>query len=408
MIFCYGCGKEMHETAAICPSCGARQKAGNGLKYTSYDQVPWYRKNWFAILSFFVFMPALFLVLLTGSIYYERGGEVKKYSTFAKIFLLLYSLIPTIFLAAYLAKSNQGTQIAQPIQSVEAASIASIAEPAGNDKGSASNAIFTVPDNLKKLRIVVNSSDTRVTFGQYMELAEEKGGVNTTVAVKGNDYIVHHVFPDKINGNDEEIGMQFTPQGDFIVLGRITDDQMDVDPEDMPTKFMQTIAALAPDRNANQASSNDSEKVAAPGAAPPVAQAVDDGGAIAARSGKSPVDAIVVTQSNSSTDQATSPTPPSETAAVMPVQATVAPVKPSFDCLKASSVAEKLICINNDLATEDQKLMQSYKAALAQSSDKVALKAEQNAWRIQVRDICTDVTCVSNAYSARMNQLARQ
>jgi hypothetical protein len=53
----------------------------------SYADVPKYRRNWFAILAFFVFPPALIYLVLSGDIYYERKGELKKYSKGAKIFL---------------------------------------------------------------------------------------------------------------------------------------------------------------------------------------------------------------------------------------------------------------------------------------------------------------------------------
>ena len=62
------------------------------MQYTSYDQIPWYRKNWFAVLSIVLFPPALLPVLLTGDTYYFRKGEIKCYSRLAKVFLLLWGL----------------------------------------------------------------------------------------------------------------------------------------------------------------------------------------------------------------------------------------------------------------------------------------------------------------------------
>lgn len=53
----------------------------------SYSDVPKYRRNWFAILTFFVFPPGLLYLVLSGDVYYERKGELKKYSKGAKIFL---------------------------------------------------------------------------------------------------------------------------------------------------------------------------------------------------------------------------------------------------------------------------------------------------------------------------------
>ena len=71
MVFCRGCGKEIHETAVTCPLCGASQSTPasteNGkVVYTSYDQVPWYRKTLFLALCF-IFFP-LFLNPLSFSL----------------------------------------------------------------------------------------------------------------------------------------------------------------------------------------------------------------------------------------------------------------------------------------------------------------------------------------------------
>ena len=101
MVFCRGCGKEIHESAPTCPHCGAPQ--GNSanqkrLSFLSYDQVPWYRKNWFAIVSFFIFPPILWVVLLTGDVYYVRSRELRTYSIWAKIILgfLAFALIKSV------------------------------------------------------------------------------------------------------------------------------------------------------------------------------------------------------------------------------------------------------------------------------------------------------------------------
>ena len=100
MVFCRGCGKEIHETAITCPSCGAPQsnkKQGTGgVTYSSYSQVPWFRKNWFAIVCALVFFPGLLFVLFTGDIYYEKKGELKTYSKGAKIFLIIWCIFVVI------------------------------------------------------------------------------------------------------------------------------------------------------------------------------------------------------------------------------------------------------------------------------------------------------------------------
>ncbi len=76
----------------------------------------------------------------------------------------------------------------------------------------------------------------------------------------------------------------------------------------------------------------------------------------------------------------------------------------SFDCAKAGSPIEKMICSNQMLADYDVRLMSSYKAAMAASSDKAAIKDAQRAWMAQ-RNACTTLDCVSHAYQMRLRQL---
>lgn len=102
MVFCRGCGKEIHETALFCPQCGNPQGIAPTkvkLPYASYDQVPWYRKNWFALLCGISFTPALLPTLMTGNVYYERKGQLRTYSMSARIFLILYIFASITFVA---------------------------------------------------------------------------------------------------------------------------------------------------------------------------------------------------------------------------------------------------------------------------------------------------------------------
>ncbi len=46
-------------------------------QYTTYSEVPWYRRSWFGIVTF-LFIPLITLYLVfTGSVYYEKKGELK-------------------------------------------------------------------------------------------------------------------------------------------------------------------------------------------------------------------------------------------------------------------------------------------------------------------------------------------
>lgn len=81
----------------------------------------------------------------------------------------------------------------------------------------------------------------------------------------------------------------------------------------------------------------------------------------------------------------------------------------SFDCAKAKGSIETLVCQNPGLSKLDDQLATTYKAALAAvapSSRQALLKEERN-WASYARDICQDAACLEQAYSARIEVLAR-
>ncbi|HEX5276213.1 MAG TPA: hypothetical protein VFW42_00930 [Fluviicoccus sp.] len=69
---------------------------------------------------------------------------------------------------------------------------------------------------------------------------------------------------------------------------------------------------------------------------------------------------------------------------------------PSFDCTKAETAVQRMLCTDRALAASDVRL-----AALA----KAAGKDDQEAalrWEKAIRDVCVDLACLRDAYSARM------
>ena len=66
------------------------------LPFVSYDQVPWYRKNWFAITCWFV-CPWIVLVLaFCGGIYYQKDGQLRMYSMVAKVVLAVWCALQVV------------------------------------------------------------------------------------------------------------------------------------------------------------------------------------------------------------------------------------------------------------------------------------------------------------------------
>ena len=75
---------------AAAPAAASSPAAGGTQEYTSYDQVPWFRKNWFAILTALLFPLATLGVVATGDVFYVSKGELRKYTKAAKIFIGLW------------------------------------------------------------------------------------------------------------------------------------------------------------------------------------------------------------------------------------------------------------------------------------------------------------------------------
>ena len=80
---------------------------------------------------------------------------------------------------------------------------------------------------------------------------------------------------------------------------------------------------------------------------------------------------------------------------------------PSFDCAKASTGSERLICSSRELSEADVRLAQIYRVAASDSSDRETLRNSQNAWRKDERDACIDAACMLAAYRKRIAQLTR-
>lgn len=85
-----------------------------------------------------------------------------------------------------------------------------------------------------------------------------------------------------------------------------------------------------------------------------------------------------------------------------------APATPSFDCAKAESEAEQLVCNNSALAALDNRLAAVYAAELAKPGAAKDLAATQRGW-VKGRDECWKAEdkqlCVEEAYRTRIAEL---
>lgn len=100
--------------------------------------------------------------------------------------------------------------------------------------------------------------------------------------------------------------------------------------------------------------------------------------------------------------------PPAQLASIAATPADAANAadnSPSFDCAKASTNVEKMICGDPKLAAADRDTAAAYKVKLAASADESGLKQQQANWRRSVRDICTDTDCLEGAYKQRLAEL---
>ncbi|WP_420210180.1 lysozyme inhibitor LprI family protein [Burkholderia aenigmatica] len=88
--------------------------------------------------------------------------------------------------------------------------------------------------------------------------------------------------------------------------------------------------------------------------------------------------------------------------AAPPIQASIVA---SFDCAKAASKIEKLICSSPETATTDKQLASVYRAAVATTSDPAALKQQQRDW-LKERNACDDAACLVRVTDARIQALS--
>lgn len=142
--------------------------------------------------------------------------------------------------------------------------------------------------------------------------------------------------------------------------------------------------------------SNPVEQVAAPPASQPLEE-----------SSTSETSQTITPQvaSSESIPQQPGETSPNSSAREIITPASSGTFAPSFDCSKALTGPERLICSNEELSSLDVQLMQAYKRARSTTPNKDSLKAALIDWRKNQRDACSTAECMISAYKTRIQSL---
>ena len=77
----------------------------------------------------------------------------------------------------------------------------------------------------------------------------------------------------------------------------------------------------------------------------------------------------------------------------------------SFDCGKAASEVEKMICNDDELSKLDESLSKAYLRALTRTHRKRDMVGSQRQWLKNERNTCQDAACVKRAYQTRIKEL---
>lgn len=75
----------------------------------------------------------------------------------------------------------------------------------------------------------------------------------------------------------------------------------------------------------------------------------------------------------------------------------------SFDCAKAATRVEKLICADAELSKLDEELSTAYKAALQDETKADKVKQAQKLW-LKERNGCSNTGCMVQAYQSRISE----
>jgi len=89
-----------------------------------------------------------------------------------------------------------------------------------------------------------------------------------------------------------------------------------------------------------------------------------------------------------------------------PTPVRVASARPSFDCRRARSRVERMVCGSDELARADRSMSSTFYAALARADGDTRAELRSSRDRfLRFRDRCTSDACVAQAYADRTAEI---
>ncbi|MDH5216150.1 MAG: lysozyme inhibitor LprI family protein [Gammaproteobacteria bacterium] len=78
----------------------------------------------------------------------------------------------------------------------------------------------------------------------------------------------------------------------------------------------------------------------------------------------------------------------------------------SFDCTKASSEVEVIVCEDKEVSNLDERMAALYKLVIENSDDPKQVRQSQRDWLKTIRNNCGNRRCLSSVYNQRINELS--